>query len=67
MVKITERIMDSTTGLKMKSGEIVEIHIIRHDNGEKSLVIEKDDRRLVLQHEDISDFISFLNDFINNV
>ena len=30
-MKLTERIVDSTTGLKMKSGSIVEIHII--DNG----------------------------------
>ena len=37
-MKLTEKIIDSTTGLKMKSGSIVEIHVIQNEqNDEKSL------------------------------
>jgi hypothetical protein len=69
-LKLTEKIVDSTLGLKLKSGINFEIHVIKHENGETGLIIEKLEeagQRLVLEHQDISDFITFLNDFLHTV
>lgn len=67
---LVDKIVDSTIGLKMKSGANLEIHVIKHDNGEKSLVLERLDNnneRLVLQHQDIIDFVDFMDDFLSSI
>ena len=65
-MKLTERIVDSTTGLKMKSGSIVEIHIIQAENGEKSLVISDENGSFTLDQDDIDSFIDFFGKFLES-
>ena len=65
-LKLTERIVDSTTGLKMKSGSIVEIQIIQAENGEKSMVISDEKGSLTLDQEDIDSFIDFFGKFLES-
>ena len=65
-MKLTERIVDSTTGLKMKSGSTVEIHIIHAETGEKSLMISDDKGSLTLDQDDIDSFIDFFGKFLES-
>jgi len=65
-VKLTERIVDSTTGLKMKSGSIVEIHVIQAESGEKSLMISDENESLTLDQDDIDSFIDFFGKFLES-
>ena len=65
-MKLTERIVDSTTGLKMKSGSIVEIHIIQAENGEKSMMISDEKGSLTLDQDDIGSFINFFGKFLES-
>jgi hypothetical protein len=65
-LKLTERIVDSTTGLKMKSGSIVEIHIIQAESGEKSLMIGDENGSLTLDQDDIDSFIDFFGKFLES-
>ena len=65
-MKLTERIVDSTTGLKMKSGSIVEIHIIQAESGEKSLMISDENESLTLDQDDIDSFIDFFGKFLES-
>ena len=66
-MKLTEKIIDSTTGLKMRSGSIVEIHVIQNEqNDERSLVITHDEGKLELDHQDITKFINFFKKFLEN-
>jgi len=65
-LKLTERIVDSTTGLKMKSGSMVEIHIIRAENGEKSMIISDEKGSLTLDQDDIDGFIDFFGKFLES-
>jgi hypothetical protein len=69
-VKLSEKIEDSIFGVKLKSGTNIEIHVVKHDNGNQSLVIEKPEdgnQRLLLPQQDILDFLALLNDFLKNV
>ena len=65
-MKLTEKIVDSTTGLKMKSGSIVEIHIIQAESGEKSLMISDENGSLTLDQQDIDSFINFFGKFLKS-
>ncbi|MCK4848846.1 MAG: hypothetical protein KAT16_07485 [Candidatus Heimdallarchaeota archaeon] len=65
-MKLTERIVDSTTGLKMKSGSIVEIHIIQAESGEKSLMISDENGSLTLDQDDIDSFVDFFGKFLES-
>jgi hypothetical protein len=65
-LKLTERIVDSTTGLKMKSGSIVEIHIIQAESGEKSLIISDENGSFTLDQDDIDSFIDFFGKFLES-
>lgn len=65
-MKLTERIVDSTTGLKMKSGSIVEIHIIQAESGEKSLRISDENGSLTLDQDDIDSFVDFFGKFLES-
>ena len=65
-MKLTERIVDSTTGLKMKSGSIVEIHVIQAESGEKSLMISDENESLTLDQDDIDSFIDFFGKFLES-
>lgn len=69
-MKLAEKIVDSTLGLKLKSGINFEIHVIKHENGETGLIIENLEeagQRLVLEHQEVSDFITLLTDFLHTV
>ncbi|MFX0171063.1 MAG: hypothetical protein ACFE9L_04015 [Candidatus Hodarchaeota archaeon] len=69
-MKLTERVFDSTLGLKLKSGTNIEIHVIEHENREQSIIIKnltEGGQQLILENKDISDFLNLLNDFLNNV
>ena len=65
-MKLTDRIVDSTTGLKMKSGSIVEIHIIQAESGEKSLMISDENGSLTLDQDDIDSFVDFFGKFLES-
>lgn len=66
-MKLAEKIIDSTTGLKMKSGAIVEVHVIHSQNSdEKSLMIKTDDGVLSLDQEDISSFMNLFSKFLES-
>ena len=65
-MKLTERIVDSTTGLKMKSGSIVEIQVILAENGEKSMIISDENGSLTLDQDDIDSFIGFFGKFLES-
>lgn len=65
-MKLTERIVDSTTRLKMKSGSIAEIHVIRAENGEKSMIISDEKGSLTLDQDDIDSFIDFFGKFLES-
>ncbi len=66
-MKITEKTIDSTTCLRMKSGAKVDLHVITHDNGTKSLVIEKDNHKLIFGQEEMSDFVNLFNEFLTSI
>ncbi|MFX0184379.1 MAG: hypothetical protein ACFE95_14960 [Candidatus Hodarchaeota archaeon] len=69
-MKLAEKIVDSTIGLKLKSGTNFEIHVIKYENGETGLILENLDeagQRLVLVHQEVSDFMALLNDFLHVV
>ncbi len=66
-MKLAQKTTDSITRLKLKSGTSVEIHIIDQDNGTNRLVIEKAKESLALEHEEISDFLSLFNDFLESM
>ena len=65
-MKLTERIVDSTTGLKMKSGSIVEIQVIQAESGEKSLMISDENGSFTLDQDDIDSFIEFFEKFLES-
>ena len=65
-MKLTERIVDSTTGLKMKSGSIVEIQVIQAESGEKSLMISDENGSFTLDQDDIDSFIDFFGKFLES-
>ncbi|MHA1975578.1 MAG: hypothetical protein ACW98F_02515 [Candidatus Hodarchaeales archaeon] len=66
-MKLTEKIIDSTTGLKMKSGAIVEVHVIHSQNSdERSLMIKTDNGVLSLDQEDISSFMDLFSKFLES-
>ena len=66
-MKLAEKTVDSATCLRMKSGIKVDLHVITQDDGSKSLVIEKDDHKLVFQQDEISEFVALFSDFLNNI
>ncbi|MFX0122406.1 MAG: hypothetical protein ACFFAE_02130 [Candidatus Hodarchaeota archaeon] len=66
-MKVAEKSIDSITRLKLKSGTAIEIHMITQDEDINRLIIEKGDESLSLNQEEISDFISLFNDFLENM
>ena len=66
-MKLAEKTVDSATCLKMKSGIKVNLHVITHDDGSRSLIIEKDDHKLVFRQDEISEFVALFSDFISSV
>jgi hypothetical protein len=66
-MKVAEKSFDSITRLKLKSGTAIEIHMITQDKDSKQLIIEKGDESLSLDQEEISDFISLFNDFLESM
>ena len=66
-MKITEKIIDSTTCLRMKSGATVDLHILSHEDGTKSLVIEKDNHKLIFGQEEMSEFVNLFNEFLTSI
>ena len=66
-MKLAEKTFNSITRLKLKSGTTIEIHMIKKDNDFNQLIIEKGEERLALEQEEINDFISLFNDFLENI
>jgi hypothetical protein len=66
-MKLAEKTVDSATCLRMKSGVKVNLHVITQDDGSRSLVIEKDDHKLVFQQDEISEFVALFGDFITSI
>lgn len=66
-MQLAEKTIDSITRLKLKSGTAIEIHMISQEKGTNRMVIEKGKESLSLEQEEISDFISLFNDFLENV
>ena len=66
-MKISEKTVDTTTCLRMDSGVKVEVHIITHNDGTKSLIIEKDNSKLIFGQEEMSEFVSLFNEFLTSV
>ena len=63
-MQLAEKTIDSVTRLKLKSGVAIEIHIISQDNDINRIVIEKAKESLILEQEEISDFIALFKDFL---
>jgi len=66
-MKLAAKTFDSITRLKLKSGTTIEIHMIKQDNGNDRLVIEKGTDSLILEQQEISDFISLFKEFLESV
>lgn len=66
-MKLAAKTFDSITRLKLKSGKAIEIHMIKQDNGNDRLVIEKGTDSLILEQQEISDFISLFKEFLESV
>lgn len=66
-MKLAEKSIDSITRLKLKSGTTIEIHMISQDKGINRMVIEKGNESLSLEQEEISDFITLFNDFLESI
>ncbi len=66
-MKVAEKSIDSITRIKLKSGTAIEIHKIIQDEGINRIIIEKGDESLSLTQEEISDFISLFNDFLESM
>jgi len=66
-MKLAEKSIDSITRLKLKSGTTIEIHMISQDKGTNRIVIEKGNESLSLEQEEISDFITLFNDFLESI
>lgn len=66
-LKITEKIIDTTTGLRLESGDLLEVHVINHDHGARSLALKAGDHQLVLYETEIQQFLGFLNQFVKTV
>ena len=66
-MKVKEKTIDSTTCLRMKSGAKVDLHVITHNNGIKSLVIEKDNKKLIFGQEEMSEFVNLFNEFLTSI
>jgi len=66
-MKLAEKSIDSITRLKLKSGTTIEIHMISQDKGTNRMVIEKGNESLSLEQEEISDFITLFNDFLESI
>ena len=66
-MKLAAKTFDSITRLKLKSGTAIDIHMIKQDNGNERLVIEKDEKDLVLEQHEISDFITLFKEFLENI
>ena len=65
-MELAEKSFDSITRLKLNSGTAIEIHMITQDGDNSQIIIEKGDERLTLKQEEISDFISLFNDFLES-
>ncbi|MFX0014887.1 MAG: hypothetical protein ACFFB2_00190 [Promethearchaeota archaeon] len=66
-MKLAEKTIDSVTRLKLKSGTAIEIHMINQDNKASRLIIERDDKGLTLENDEISDFIALFNEFLEGI
>jgi hypothetical protein len=66
-LKITDKIIDTTTGLRLESGDLLEVHVINHDHGARSLALKSGDHQLVLYEQEIQQFLGFLNHFVKTV
>jgi hypothetical protein len=66
-LKITDIIIDTTTGLRLESGDLLEVHVINHDHGARSIALKAGDHQMVLYEQEIPLFIGFLDQFVKTV
>ena len=66
-MKLAEKTISTSTCLRMKSGIKVNLNIITHGDGSKSLVIEKDNHKLIFQQNEMAEFITLFNDFLKSI
>ena len=67
-MKLVEKKLNTITGLKTESGDIVEVHVIQNETGndDKSLMIKNRDEIFTLNPEEISAFIEMFAKFLEN-
>lgn len=51
----------------MRSGSIVEVHIITQEDGNKTLAIEHENTKLAFNDTEIKDFVKLFDEFLNSV
>ncbi|NHJ01038.1 MAG: hypothetical protein EAX86_02800 [Candidatus Heimdallarchaeota archaeon] len=66
-MKIIEKTVDNTTCIRMRSGSIVEVHIITQEDGNKTLAIEHENTKLAFNDTEIKDFVKLFDEFLNSV
>jgi len=66
-MKLAEKTIATSTCLKMKSGIKVNLNIITQGDGSKSLVIEKDNHKLIFQQNEMAEFITLFSDFLKSI
>ncbi|MFX1282674.1 MAG: hypothetical protein ACFFB5_03430 [Promethearchaeota archaeon] len=65
-MQLAEKSIESITRLRLKSGTAIEIHMITQNKGTNRMVIEKGEESLSLEQEEISEFITLFNDFLES-
>ena len=50
-MKITDKILAKSTKIRMKSGETLDLNVIKHNDGKFNLLIKKEDKELQETYE----------------
>ncbi len=66
-MKVIEKTIDNTTCVKMRSGSIVELHVITQEDGNKTLKIEHENKILTFSDTEIRDFVQLFSEFLVSV
>ncbi|MFW9780214.1 MAG: hypothetical protein ACFFE8_15300 [Candidatus Heimdallarchaeota archaeon] len=66
-MRIIDKTIDTTTGLRLESGDLLEVHLINHEHGARSVTLKAGGHQLVLKEQEIHQFLEFLNQFLDTV
>ncbi|MFW9854197.1 MAG: hypothetical protein ACFFFG_04025 [Candidatus Thorarchaeota archaeon] len=66
-MKIIDKAIDSTTGLRLESGHLLEVHLINYEHGARSVTLKAGDHQFVLKEQEIHQFLEFLDQFLDTV